>query len=90
MGYPLFNACIFLIKNHRKKQTKHTQKREREREMAFLATDETALREKVLQLHARELSEFDTESLLASIEGILNHVMPGVDATGEVSLFFYL
>ncbi|XP_057812419.1 protein SIEVE ELEMENT OCCLUSION B-like [Salvia miltiorrhiza] len=44
------------------------------------SSDETALRKKVLELHANDVIEFDDESLLASIEGILNHVMPGDDA----------
>ncbi|KAH6828494.1 hypothetical protein C2S53_013742 [Perilla frutescens var. hirtella] len=44
-------------------------------------SDESALRKKILETHAYDGSSFDTESVLATVEGILNLVTPGVDAT---------
>lgn len=49
--------------------------------------DESALRKKVLETHAYDGGAFDTKSVLSTVEGILNLVTPGVDATLNVSWF---
>lgn len=41
--------------------------------------DESALRKKILETHAYDGGAFDTKSVLATLEGILNLVTPGVD-----------
>ncbi|XP_057787942.1 protein SIEVE ELEMENT OCCLUSION B-like [Salvia miltiorrhiza] len=42
--------------------------------------DESALRKKILETHAYDGGAFDTKSVLATLEGILNLVTPGVDS----------
>ncbi|KAL1563079.1 hypothetical protein AAHA92_05583 [Salvia divinorum] len=45
------------------------------------AADESALRKKILETHAYDGGAFDSNSILATVEGILNLVTPGADAT---------
>lgn len=53
------------------------------------ASDESVLRNKILETHAYVGGSFDSGSVLTAVEGILSLVTPGVDATLNVSCFFY-
>lgn len=54
------------------------------------ASDESVLRKKILELHAHDGNTFDTESLLPTIQAIINHVRnPGVISLIHPFIFYF-